>query len=108
MLYPDSFVKHASETKSFAVPFASELVTDEYLTGTPTVTELNTSDLVISNVMLSTLERTLSGLPVDAARAVEFTVSGGTRGETYTLRITSGSDATYPQTLVEDVRLEVR
>lgn len=99
--------KRAAEVKNFAVRFDADLVTDEDLTGTPTVVELYTSDLTISNVGLNLAERLVSGLNIAANRAVEFTVAGGTRGQVYTLEVRGGSNATYPQTLTRQVRLMV-
>lgn len=100
--------KRAAEVKNFAVRFDADLVTDEDLTGTPTVTELYTSALTISNVGLNLAERPVSGVNVAANRAVEFTVAGGTRGQVYTLQVAAGSShATSPQSLTRLVRLMV-
>jgi len=80
---------------------------DELLTGTPTVLEVGTSDLTISNVGITSDEWILDGFPVSKARAVEFTVAGGVAGTTYALRVTAGTDATGPQTLIRDLELRV-
>lgn len=84
----------------------------ELLTGTPTITELTdgvaSSDLSFSNQAVNTAALTINGQSVAAGQAVQFKVSGGVNGQTYTIRITVATNATPAQTLQEDMVLSVR
>lgn len=106
-------VKRAAEIRTLQVDLSAKLVYPEVLTGTPTVTEVTTTDLTISDIELTT-DPTIplgssfipgSFIPTD--KGVRFRVSGGVAGRTYTLRVSVGTDATAPQTLIQDVTLMV-
>ena len=77
------------------------------MTGTPTITEDTTSDLTLSNKIVSTADLTINDKTVVTGRAVQFRVSGGTAGVTYTISIQVGTDSTPGQTLHGDVILDV-
>lgn len=99
--------KRATETRNFAVYFGEGLVGEELLIGTPTVVEVGTADLTISNVGRNVEQQWIGRWDAVIDKAVVFTVSGGTAGRVYKLRITAGTDATYPQTMIQEVELRV-
>lgn len=99
--------KRAGETRTFAVYFGSSLVGDELLNGTPTVVEVSSSDLTISNVGSNGEKQWIGRYESGVDKAVTFSVSGGTAGRVYVLRITAGTDATVAQTLIQEVELRV-
>jgi hypothetical protein len=101
--------KKAAETVNVLVDFSHRLSIGELLAGTPVVSEVGTSDLTLSNPIVPTADTTVSVLQQLALsdRCVQFTVEGGTAGTTYVVRITVSTDATYAQTLVQEVQLRV-
>ena len=99
--------KKAAEERLVSVSLAGKLDSGELLTGTPTIVEVTTSDLTLANKAVSTAQLTISGRTVAIGQAVQFKVSGGTAGTTYTIRITVTTDSTPAQTLVLDVVLKV-
>jgi hypothetical protein len=101
--------KKAAETVHVIVDFSHRLTIGELLTGTPVVAEVTTSDLTLSNPIVPTADTTVSLLQQMALadKCVQFTVEGGTAGTTYVVRITATTDATYAQTLVQEVQLRV-
>ncbi len=99
--------KLVSEVRNVAVSFVGKLDSGEKVTGTPTVTEVDTSDLTISNVAVSTAALTINDKSVAIGEAVQFRVSGGLAGVSYTLRVTAASDATPAQTLIVNTILNV-
>lgn len=101
-------IKKAGETRTYIVCFSEKLCTGEVLTGTPTVEELRTSALTLSDAALTSTEWTISGRPIKAYTAVQFTVSGGTARTDYTIRVTAGTDSSPEQTLIIDMRLSVQ
>lgn len=100
-------VKTASEVRNVAVSFVDELDSGELLTGTPTVAEVTTSDLSLTNKAVNTAALTISGKAVAIGQAVQFKVSGGTAGTTYTIKVTVSTDATPAQTLICALVIEV-
>ncbi len=95
-----------AETRAVKVSFADDLDSGELLTGTPTVAEITTSDLTLANKAVSTGSLTILGKTVATGAAVQFTVTGGTAGTTYEVKITCGTDATPAQTLEAVVEIE--
>ena len=95
-----------AETRAVKVSFKDDLDTSELLTGTPTLTEITTSDLTLANKAVNTAALTILGGTVAIGQAVQFTVTGGTAGTTYTIQITAGTDATPAQTLQAVVEIE--
>lgn len=99
--------KRAGETRRVVVNFSGNFLADEILTGTPTVVEVGSSDLTISDVGINALDETVAGRVALVDQAVAFTVAGGTAGTEYRLRITATTNAQYPQTLISDITLRV-
>jgi len=106
----------AGEKRVFAVSFVGMLDGTEVLDGTPTAVEVTTSDLTIANIAetanqatVSTGSLTIDGATVTTGQALQFTVSGGTAGTCYTIRLTASTDASPSpgQTLILDVILDV-
>ena len=88
--------------------FKGQLDSGELLSGTPTITEVTTSDLTISNEALNSSTITIGDdTSVLANQAVTYTVTGQqVANSPYTLKIVVGTDAS--QTLVAYDILEVR
>lgn len=107
MKAPQIVQKSSGATITPAVSFAKQLRSGELLTGTPTVVEQTTSALTLDNKAKNTATLTLEGESVIANQAVQFRVAGGTAGNTYSILVTCGTDATPAQTLEILVRLEV-
>jgi len=99
--------KSSSEVRNVAISYADKVESGELLTGTPTITEVSSSDLTLSNKIVSTGALTINGVSVAAGAAITFTVAGGTAGTTYDIRIQCGTDATNAQTFDDHVQLEV-
>ena len=99
--------KRAAEVRTFTVSMTEKLASGELLTGTPTVTEVGSSDLTISGEALNTEETVIAGGLSLVSEAVVFTVSGGVAGRTYRIQITVGTDADTPQTLIQEMQLKV-
>ena len=95
-----------AETRAVKVSFASDLDSGELLTGTPTITEITTTDLTLANKAVSTAALTILGKTVATGAAVQFTVTGGTAGSVYDVKINVGTDATPAQTLEAVVEIE--
>jgi len=104
---PEIQCKADSEERNFAVDFIGRLDAGELLTGTPTVAEIGSSDLAITNVVINTIALTINGVAVAIGQAIQYKVTGGTVGTTYRLLVTALTDASVAQTLKAIVRLEV-
>lgn len=104
---PQVQCKTASEVRNVAVDFQGKLDASELLTGTPTVVEVTTSDLTLSDKVVSTGALTILGKTVATGEAVQFKVLGGTAGTSYTIRITAATNSTPAQTLIVDLTLRV-
>lgn len=98
--------KTASEVRNCIVSFAGKLDSGELLTGTPTVTA-SPSGLTIANVIRNSTSKTVNGVSISASQGVQWKVSGGTAGTTYTFTITCGTDATPAQTLIGYAKMRV-
>jgi hypothetical protein len=93
------------EVNNFAVSFANVLDPGELLTGTPTVTEEVTSDLVINYVAVNVAALRINGRTVELGKAVQFHASGQLASTgSYTLVITITTDATPAQTKIRSIR----
>ena len=101
--------KQASEVRTISVDYTDKLDTGESLTGTPTVSELTTSDLTISGAQINSGSLTINGVSVAANKAAQCQIAGGTSGSTYSIQIQVGTDASSPgaQTFIDTIRLEV-
>ena len=78
------------------------------LTGSPTVAEVTTSDLTLANKIVNTATYTddVTGNTVAIGKGIQFTVSGGSAGTTYRVRITCSTDGSPAETLVFDVLID--
>ena len=83
------------EHRISSIDFRGKLDSGEVLTGTPTVTEVTTTDLVISNPQVSTGILTINGVDVPIGEAIQFNVdyAGGTATKKYTVKIVCDTDA---------------
>lgn len=99
--------KTASEVRNVAVSFAGKLDSGELLTGTPTVTEVTTTDLTFASQAVNTAALTINGVSTAIGRAAQFKVTGGTAGTTYEITVSCGTDATPAQTLYGTIKLKV-
>lgn len=97
--------KKAGETLIMSVDFSSHLSGDELLSGTPVVAEIHTSALTIDNEAITEDERHIVGHVVALGKAVQFTVAGGTAGQSYRLKVTATTDD--GQTLVKTATVRV-
>lgn len=102
------YVVAQGETLTPALGFIDQLRSGELLTGTPTVAEVTSSDLTISNVGLNSGTITVDGVSHAANQAVQWSISGqlAATGK-YRIRVTVSTDATPAQTLVGYVLLDV-
>jgi len=89
-----------------SVSFVRMLDTNESLSGTPTVTEVDTADLTIANVANSTSEMEINGETVAAGKALRFTIDSGQAGF-YTLEAIGYSNSSPPQKFVVTLELQV-
>ena len=101
--------KHASETRTISIDYTDKLDSGEALTGTPSVSEVTTSDLTITSPQLNSGELTINGSTVAAAKAVQCQVAAGTSGTTYQLLVQVSTDSSSPgaQTFYDTIKLEV-
>lgn len=96
------------EIRLCSVAFAGQLDTGELLKGTPTVTEVSTSDLTLSNKVVNTAELTMLGETYAIGEAVQFLATGQLASQgSYTIKITCGTDSTPAQTLIGLVEFDV-
>ena len=104
---PQRHTKCVSEAVNVKVDMRGLLDTGELLTGTPTVVEVTTTDLTLENKIINTTSLTINGDTVAAGQAVQFRISGGTAGSTYTIRITVGTDSSPAQTRMQKLKIKV-
>lgn len=104
---PQRRTKTVGETRNLAVSFVDVLDASELLTGTPTVVEVTTSDLTITNKAVNNASMVVNGETCLAGQVVTCTVAGGVAGTDYQIRITVGTNASNAQTLQATVRLRV-
>jgi hypothetical protein len=88
-----------------SVSFVGALDSGELLTGTPTVTEVDTDDaavapatLTIENVAVNVAALTINNKSVAIGQAVQFKVSGQAAGNSYRLRIVVATTSSPAQT----------
>lgn len=105
---PDILEKKVSEVRNVAVSYANILDDGEILSGTPTIVEVTTPDLTLTDKIISTVKLTINGKSVPIAEAVQFKVAVGLANTNYDIRITISTDATPAQTLITTIRLRVK
>ena len=91
--------KSPNDTDAGAVSFALELRSGELLTGTPTAEEQTTSALTLSNVGLNSGTVDIAGQSTLANQAITFSVSGGSSGTLYSIKVTCGTDSSPARSL---------
>jgi len=94
----------ASEVRHVAVDFSGKLDTGETLTGTPTVVEVTTTELTITNKAVSTGVLSINGVSVPIGEAIQFTVDAASSGF-YEILITCGTSES--QTIDAKIYLRV-
>ncbi len=110
---PERYDKTAAAGRNVAVSYVGKLDAGEKLDAavTPTTTDVTVggpADLTFTSKAVSTGALTINGLSVAAGLAVQFHVTGGTVGQTYTIRVEADSDASPAQTdLAVDLTLKV-
>lgn len=87
------------ETRAPRISFEGRLSAGELLTGTPSVVEIGTADLTVSNVAVNTAALTIDGQAVAVGQAVQCLVTGFDGKTLYKLRVTCGTDSTPAQQL---------
>ena len=83
-----------NEVRIISVDFKGKLDEGELLTGTPSVSEVTTSDLVISSVQVNTVELIINRRRCVIGEAVMFNVdaSSATPGQSYQVDIICSTD----------------
>lgn len=105
---PERPVAVPGETNLCSVSLVGILDSGELATGTPTVTEVTTTDLTISNVVVNTAALTINSKTVAVGKAVQFKVIGQlVASSPYTLKITVATDSTPAQSKIVFVKLDV-
>jgi len=104
---PQIHTKTVSEERNIAFAFDDVLDSDELLTGTPAILEVTTTDLTISNKVISTAELTIDGISTPIGEAVQCHITGGVANTTYEVLITVSTDSTPPQVLDGKFTLKV-
>ena len=88
----------SGSTRNCAIDLQDWLDSGELLTGTPTITEVGTSDLTLANKAVSTAALTIKGRTSAAGQAIQFNVTGQQQGTTYKLLVQCDTDSTPAQT----------
>lgn len=96
-------VVSAGDVEMVGIDYTDWLDSGELLTGTPTVAEVTTTDLTLSNKAVNSTAVTILGTSVAVGKAVQFKMSGQSAGKTYRVRVTVSTDATPARTAVRDV-----
>ena len=90
------------------VDFTSILYSSESLTGTPTVVEIGTSDLTMASTDCYVTSATYvddEGTTVAAAKAVTFSLTGGTVANSpYSLTVTAATNSTPARVLLYKIK----
>ncbi len=92
--------KSPADVAAAVADFTPLLRSGELLTGTPTVAEVTSSDLTISNVGLNDSTVSVNGSDCVANAGIQFLVAGGLTSTKYVVEMSCGTDATPAQTLV--------
>ncbi len=92
--------KSAASVRNAKVSFADVLDGGERFTGTPSVTIIGGSTLlVVSSIAFSTGATVVDGSTCSAGQVILFNVSGGVANTRYEIYVSCGTDATPAQTL---------
>lgn len=110
---PQRPFKSVSGTRNVSISFSDMLDVGELLNGTPTIVEVAgtgspTTDLTLSNKVVSTSALTINDVSVPLGEAVQFAVTGGlVANSPYSITITVATDSTPAQSLVGTVLLTI-
>ena len=89
-----------AEKRLVSVSFDKVLDSGEAITGTPTATEVTTSDLTIGSVSASTAVLTIDNESIGIGRAMQFLVSGQVAANSpYSILMTAVTDSSPAQTI---------
>ena len=94
----------AGDTRTAYVDVTDELITGETVTGSPSVTELNSSDLTLGTPAILASDVVYKETTYPASKGVSFTVTGGTAGVIYTIKATIAT--TESNTMVFELPLK--
>ena len=104
---PDVHYKEAGETRNIAVSFADVLDKDNSTNETiSSITSVSASGGTAASSAITTVPRKINGVEVAPGKAITFTYTGGTNGNSYTITctvVTSGS-----QTIVRKLTVNVQ
>ncbi len=94
-------------TRLHSVDCTGHLDSGELMTGTPTITEVDTSDLTITNKVVSTAALVIDTKTVAAGKAVQFKVSGMlVANSPYSIKIIAATDAGQTLPMFTDFLVE--
>ena len=98
----------AGSTRIVRVNCTHDLDDGSSLVGVPTVTEVTTTGLTLSNKKVNEAEYTdaYTGEVIAVGKAIQFTVSSLTAGS-YRIRVSCPTDSSPAETLVYDLKLSV-
>lgn len=104
---PQVHTVSAGATRLVRINCTRDLDSGASLTGTPTIVEVTTTALTLANkkVNTATYVEADTGDTVAVGKALEFTVTGGVAGTTYTIRATCATNSSPAETLVYDLTL---
>lgn len=99
-------IVHPDETRNIFVDFTKELEdTADTIVGTPSVSELTSTDLTIANIAIGTASFTDADDYVwGASKYITFTVSGMLDDTDYDVKVTATTSAANAETLTRVVR----
>jgi len=92
------------DTDIAKIDYTDYLDSTELLTGTPTVAEVTTTDLTLTNKTVNATEVRILERDVAIGKAVQFKVSGQKINTEYSIRVTASTDA--GRTAVRDAILK--
>jgi hypothetical protein len=98
--------KSSTEVRNGGISLDALLDAAETISGTPTIAS-TPSGLTFANIAANSVDIIIKGLTVATGRAVQFRVSGGTSGITYSCKATVTTNATPAQTIDVPFRLLV-
>jgi len=104
---PQIHTKTVGATRNISFAFDDVVDSGELLTGTPTILEVTTADLTISNKVVSTAILEIDGIDTPIGEAVQCSISGGVADTSYDVLITVSTDSTPAQTLIGKFTLKV-
>lgn len=93
-----SYKKHPDEVAGIIVSFAGKLRQGEVITGTPTVS--TSAGPTLSSASANTGPVQVLGQTCPPGTAVTFTMSGGTAGTTYSIKVTVSTSGSQTRVLI--------